>query len=428
MTSAVRSPLVVSALAALLLPAAGLAGEPAARVKSVAGVLLARSAADATWHTSAAQKSLAAGTTVIAMPRSELVSGNGAVQLNLLADIGKRGPLPVLETAVTLHAPKDADLDISFDRGLIVITNLKKEGEATVRLRVGGEQWLLRLHDPGTKVGLEYYSRLQPGIPKDLKKVHEPIAEVIGLVLEGAAFVDVGKEGVGLRAPPGPAWLHWDSAHRKLSVRRLDKLPEILVKPLDDREDKLFKEIIGFTVGVESKKLGAWLKKLGQGNGAVPQMVAVTVAGALDDLPRVIEILETSKHAEVRNHAVVVLRHWLGRKPGQVQSLFDKLTTEKKLTEVQARSALQLLIGFDEEEKERPETYEMLIGYLKHSKQAVRELAHWHLVRLAPAGKDIPYDAAAPEPERLKAYERWRALIPEGQLPPPPEPVKIEKK
>jgi hypothetical protein len=55
----------------------------------------------------------------------------------------------------------------------------------------------------------------------------------------------------------------------------------------------------------------------------------------------------------------------------------------------------------------------------------VRELAHWHLVRLVAQGKDIPYDAAGPEGQRQKAFERWRALIPEGQL--PPEPV-LKKK
>ena len=60
-----------------------------------------------------------------------------------------------------------------------------------------------------------------------------------------------------------------------------------------------------------------------------------------------------------------------------------------------------------------------MIALLKHSKLPVRELARWHLVRLAPAGKKIDFDAAAPEADRQKAYEQWRALIPEGQLPPP---------
>jgi len=72
-------------------------------------------------------------------------------------------------------------------------------------------------------------------------------------------------------------------------------------------------------------------------------------------------------------------------------------------------------------------TYEVLIGLLGHSKVAVREVARWHLVRLAPTGKKINFDAAAPEAQRQKAVEEWRALIPAGQLPPRPEVKTPEK-
>jgi hypothetical protein len=63
----------------------------------------------------------------------------------------------------------------------------------------------------------------------------------------------------------------------------------------------------------------------------------------------------------------------------------------------------------------------VLINYLKHSRLPVRELARWHLMRLAPAGGDIVYDAASPAAQREQAFERWRALIPAGKLPPPPK-------
>ena len=43
------------------------------------------------------------------------------------------------------------------------------------------------------------------------------------------------------------------------------------------------------------------------------------------------------------------------------------------------------------------------------------------LVRLAPAGKDIPYDAGGTEADRAKAQQRWRELIPPGRLPPEAE-------
>jgi len=37
---------------------------------------------------------------------------------------------------------------------------------------------------------------------------------------------------------------------------------------------------------------------------------------------------------------------------------------------------------------------------------------------LVAASKDIAYNAAAPAAEREKAFQAWKVLIPDGQLPP----------
>ena len=81
---------------------------------------------------------------------------------------------------------------------------------------------------------------------------------------------------------------------------------------------------------------------------------------------------------------------------------------------------IYLLKGIEDQKLKQPETYDLLIQALNHSKMPVRELARWHLVRLVPDGKSIAFDAAADEAQRLQAIAQWRRLIPEGQLPPPP--------
>jgi hypothetical protein len=43
------------------------------------------------------------------------------------------------------------------------------------------------------------------------------------------------------------------------------------------------------------------------------------------------------------------------------------------------------------------------------------------LYRLAPAGRKIPYDPAAPAEKREATVKAWKQLIPKDQLPPPPE-------
>lgn len=420
------APALTAVLAAIISAGPLQAGEAQAKVQGVSGILLARHK-DRDWKPLNAGDALTAGVQVLSLPRSELVSSNQAVKLTLLADVGKRGPLPVLEAGVTLHQAKDVDLDIALDRGLIVLTNVKKKGEAKVRLRVWDETWLLQMHDPQTTIALEIHGRLQPGIPKDLHKLEPPVAEVLGLVLKGEVFLDLGNHGMGLRAPPGAAMLHWDSLGRKLGLKRLQELPPAATH-LDDKDDPVFKEICGGVSVIAKEGVTKGLQELLQAKTPVSRLAGVTLAGALDELPLIQGVLASSKHADARAHAVLALRHWLGREPGQVQKLYTMFTTEKHLTEVQARSALQLLIGFDHDERDRPETYEMLIQYLRHSKQPVRELAHWHLVRLVPEGRKIPYDAAAPEADRLRAYERWLALVPTGELPPVPKDENEKKK
>src|SRR5205823_2457766 len=108
-----------------------------------------------------------------------------------------------------------------------------------------------------------------------------------------------------------------------------------------------------------------------------------------------------------REHAILVLRNWLGREPGQAKHFHDTVVGTKKVTEVQARNLVHLLVGFSDEERKEADTYALLLTYLDHKNQAVRALAHWHLVRLAPAGKDISFDAAAPDEQRRQAVQRW---------------------
>jgi len=394
-------------------------GSAVARSESVEGVLLQRGAGKA-WQPVKAGEALAPEALLVALPKAEIVSKNGAVKLVMLADVGQRTPLPVLEPAVTLHANDAADLDFTFDRGLIGLKNLKKAGAAKVRIRLPGETWELTLQEPETTAVLEIYGRHPPGAPQVLKgKVEPPASEVYLLMLKGQGFLDVGPKGFRITAPPGPAAVHWDTVTREPEVRRLEKLPEG-VRPLDDKESKVYQAICHCASALEQEKdLGAVLDRLLKSDAKVDRLLGVTAAGALDDLPRVLNALADPKHADLRDHTVLVLRSWIGRGPGQVEKLHDALRAAK-YSEVQARTIIRLLFGFSGEERRDPTTYDLLINYLKHSKLPVRELARWHLFRLTPLGHEIPYDAAAPAAERQRAYDAWRARVPEGKLPPAP--------
>ena len=131
-------------------------------------------------------------------------------------------------------------------------------------------------------------------------------------------------------------------------------------------------------------------------------------------LLRLGKLLDTSKDADVRNETILVLRHWIGRQPGQIKKLETALAGTG-LTANQAATVLSLLVGFDQASRAHPTTYALLIGELDHPKLAIRSLAQWHLNRLVPAGASIMYDATAAD--RQATIAAWQRLIPAGQLP-----------
>src|SRR5262249_21315856 len=124
---------------------------------------------------------------------------------------------------------------------------------------------------------------------------------------------------------------------------------------------------------------------------ALSRRVAVTTFGAVGDLSHLLAALGDS-HADARDQSILVLRAWMGQAPGHLKSLRAAML-KHKYTLPELKETMHLLIGFDESERDRPAVYELLINLLDSKHLGVRELAHWHLVRLAPAGRDIAFDA-----------------------------------
>jgi hypothetical protein len=136
---------------------------------------------------------------------------------------------------------------------------------------------------------------------------------------------------------------------------------------------------------------------------------AVLGLAALGDVNRVAEVLEDARHPEAREAAILALRHWIGEGPERDPQLQALLRATLTLTEAQADTILQLL--HSPFSPEQPETFTVLLAYLKHDRLAVRELARWQLERLLPRGRIAPFNAAAPAVERDKAIQAWKELI-----------------
>lgn len=427
MLRVVRVVAVAAACAAVVSPV--VAAEPRTAVgKHVTadGMLLVQPGADKPWQALHEGDEVFSDDNIVALPGAAIASKNGAVRLSLLTDLNEASPYPVMESGVILHNNSKVDLDFTLTRGRVDVTNLKKEGAAVVKVRFHDQEWKLTLDEPETRVALELYGRWARGATFNAQPAadQKPLAQLSVLVIKGEAHLEQGAHQFRLTAPPGPALFTWDSVDGPdTNVKRQDKLPE-WADPTEANTERA--KDVKARIERLRQKLAAKSPQaaLAQTLDSEDRRTAVVAMGATDDLWNLTAALANPFSPEVRDQAVLVLRHWIGRCPGQDQKLYDFLVNVKKFTPAEGETIMQLLHSLSEQQLGRPEAYELLIEYLRHDLLPVRELAQWHLYRVVPAGKDIKYDAAGTPAERQKAYEEWKKLIPTGKLPPA---VKIQK-
>jgi hypothetical protein len=391
-------------------------GSGAATCTKSSGVLLAPSGT--TWKAIPAGTAVPTDTPLVSLFDSTLVSAKGSVTARLLADPAQRRPLPILESAVIVNADKEHDLSLTLLRGLIVLNNTRQQGPATVRFTSRGEPLDVTLKEPGAKLALELYSRHVPGAPHEDPKEDVPVLHLFCFQIKGESFLQHKDKSVTLHEPPGPAVLVWDSITREPEIQRLEQMPqEIAMMKVEDV--KLLEQACAWARKLATEPPEKAFKEGLASESSCERKAAVTAMGAMDDVRGLFNVLATSPHADAREHAILALRCWLGREPGQTAKLLAGFQNAG-LTKTQSENVLHLLYGFTAEERRQPGTYDLLIETLQSKRPAMRELAHWHLVRLVPAGKSIAYDAQASEAQRQRSYEEWRKLIPPGKLPPAP--------
>jgi hypothetical protein len=400
-----------------------------AKSTSLAGSLAARAAEDKPFEVLPAGAELSTGDLLVALPGAALESKDGAVAVKSLADYDNRSPLPILETALVLApAEKGEDFAFTLDRGRVDVTNQKTSGAVVVAVRFANQKWTIKLEEPGARVALEFSGRWPAGSqfkvvdPKSPAPRPVPVLSLVFLVLKGSIQVTSGNTTLGMSAPPGPALLDWDSVAGAIAQpKKLTELPEWAdpnAKP-SARAKKVAEAVEKFRAA-RADKPDAAIKQFLESTDPIEQRVALATLGAQDELVTLGESLVAAKTLEEWDFGITVLRHWLGRCPGQDQKLYHALMSVRGYSAAQARTIMQLLFGFSAAAVQSPETYQVLIDYLAHEKSGIRNLAAWHLIRLVPQGKEIPYKPNGTAAEAVKTQEAWKKLIPAGELPPPP--------
>jgi hypothetical protein len=420
----------------------GVAAVPAAeetklgRCVAVTGALLQRDDAEKTWKLVKPRDAITAGTLLLALPgsKAEIEAGGGSGRLVLAGNLPQMSLLPLLESAVVLRSPaKGVDIDFSLERGRVIVANKKGKGALKVRVRFQDQRWDLTLSRPGAEAALEFVTLWvdRPSSVEKPKKTEKPMASALLFALKGEVTVQTETSEFLLRAPPGPALFQWRSGRGASGPMRLKELPPWAkadaartpaAKAAQARVEKV-------GLALEKTSVSDALAEALQSKDTLTRGLAVYCLGAIDNLPAVVAGLENKSQRDVRLAAIDELRHWLGRHPENLATLFKALR-DKGYSAAHARIALQLLhpLPFSTQQLARPETYELLIDYLVHQRLAIRELAFWHLIRLAPEeGSKITYDPAADASKLEAAHAKWKKALPDGQLPRKPKPGPMKK-
>ena len=390
---------------------------------SETGSVLRRTGPDYQWKIVSKSEQLPGGELLVGLPGAVIDSENGGVRLSLLADLDQNSPYPVKEAAVRLQSLPGMDLALVLDRGRIDLANRKTAGAVTVRVSVRNAAWDIVLAEPGTEIALELFGRWLTGVPfrKDADAKHDPSADLVILVLKGQITLKHEGRELAMQAPPGPAIIEWDSVSGSDdSPQRLERLPAWASETGEETPDAKAKKatIERFRQSLATKSIDESLDEFLNSQERMDRALAIYVMAALDKLAGIGKAFRETKHADVVDTAIIALRHWIGRGPGQDQILYDGLIELSKHKPVHAETIMQLLHGFGDADLAHPETYQTLMDSLDHDLLGIRALAYWHLYRLVPSGRELGYNPLDVKDAREAAIKKWRELVPAGKVPP----------
>jgi hypothetical protein len=395
-------------------------GQAAAAIfASEKGTLLVRNAGAKAWQVCAARSKLSVGDSLLALPgmTAEVESAkNPALKLKFVANLPGLYRTTSLESEVRLNDAKDVDLDFTLERGRVVLVHAGQKGMSLrCRIRFEKEYWVLDLAEPGTRVGLAAVSRRLPwtDFPKKPDSKLQPTMELAIIVLEGS--VDVLESTMRQTLGPKSQYL-WRSDIRSGDVNILERLPADMTPAADATARNLLAAVKTLQGRLATTSPESTLSAALADMDASVRTAAVYGLASIGDVSQVLKSLEDAKNPEVRQAALLALRHWLGENYDNDQRLFDALLANK-WSKTPAEIAVQLLHSFSPRQLALPETYESLIAFLTNDRLAIRQLAAWHLQRLVPDGDRIAYDPAGTAAQLREGQARWRKRIPEGKLP-----------
>lgn len=339
-------------------------------------------------------------------------------------------PLPLLDTAVTLHAPNDGyDADFTLHAGRVYLTAGKPTG-AVFRVRFRGEVWDVSLPDAASEVMVQLVHQPTPG-----KFLEAPVASAAVYAVKGTAGVKERYKAVP-KIAAGEVLL-WDSKGGKMAgPKKPDPADRLMqnelgfakapVYPNAKSAQPMLKALDGFAARLkDAKSVTAALAELRAEPNAPPTAeyfaggrFSVLAAAGLLDLPAIADALNDTTRQDLRAAAVHALQYTLAANPDQEDRFRELAATKLRLTDKKIRQLLRTLRGVSEAERTDRVTLDELVAQLGGDEVAEREVAlftllYWVEDPSTPPKPGLIFDTAGTAEVRAAGVKAWEARVKE---------------
>ena len=292
------------------------------------------------------------------------------------------------------------DFAIELNRGSVIFSTPESSTEpCTLQMLAGGRSWVITLEEPGTQFGVQYSPPVPQGPPASgAVRLHQGAMGVES----GSVSIQSSIDEQPVKLDPSWGWVRWTRPGDPL-------VSSSTPNPRWMRPDEVL-------VTSAAKKVAMDYGKEFEPGKTIPQSVAPVVANriatmsalatrtlSLIDEYRELVVALNSVHEESRKAAIEGLRTWLGRHGDAAEDLHDEVG--RVFPDESVAIVMRLLWGYHPTDATNPVISEELIRLLKHDDIAIRELAFYHVSRLANRTHD--YRPLDPERQRNTAVGRW---------------------
>lgn len=373
------------------------------------GVLLQRRSENYPWVPLQPDEPIMARHSLVCLPgfRSVIELDNKSGLVVLWGNLPEFSPPPtVLECVAMLESPSaNLDLDLTLERGRVVISNQKAEGAFKARLQFLRERWEVILEKPGQEVALELWEAANPA---------GKLVNVLGMFVKGA--VQVRQEGKTPQRFNDRSEVVWIEGEPAMGVQNVGQIPPWWAKPLDLKQPEIERTAVLLDAWAETLRgtrddvLDAIRTQIQQSALADQRRLGMLFMAALDEGGPVVDCLFRD-NPRTRADAINALQLWLPRRANHEQLVRQRL---RQIPVAPAKIDLILRLLKLEAPSDRltPGTRAELFGCLGHDDPLVRQLAFMRLARHQPqAAAESGYDPDGEPMQRQQAIAKWQARI-----------------